>query len=226
MNKYDLKPILLAARTDVLSDPEKFEYYIKMVPSERKEKIDKYRRNEDKYMSLAAFVLLQMALDESGIDVKDINIFYGENEKPYLKGIDLYFNLSHSDNVAVCVLSKYETGCDVEHADPDRMMIAKRKFCKEEYEMLLSIEDETAQNKLFSRIWTVKESVLKTLGTGLTLPLNSFNVSFDTDEIHVVSDKITTNLYFKEYDIYDGFSLSCCSTDRCGLPENVRFIEL
>lgn len=58
--------------------------------------------------------LLKYALkDYANIDKYEI--VYNEYGKPYLKDIDIYFNISNSKNVSVCVISNREIGIDIQY---------------------------------------------------------------------------------------------------------------
>lgn len=47
-------------------------------------------------------------------NIYDYNVYYNEYGKPYLDN-GLYFNISHSKNVIVCVISDREVGIDIEY---------------------------------------------------------------------------------------------------------------
>ena len=42
------------------------------------------------------------------------DIFYNENRKPYVKNNPIYFNISHSGEYIVCVVSDKEIGVDIQ----------------------------------------------------------------------------------------------------------------
>jgi 4'-phosphopantetheinyl transferase len=80
----------------------------------------------------------------------------------------LYFNLSHSRNIALLALSM-----DTELGEPE---VAESNFSRTELAALSSLEGE-AWLKGFYHCWTRKEAILKAEGVGLTIPLDSFDVS-------------------------------------------------
>lgn len=85
---------------------------------------------------------------------------YGKNGKPYLKNDELFFNLSHSDNLSVCAISDVEIGVDCERVAPAKPHVLERIFNE--------LERETAKSdKAFTEIWTKKESVVKYYGGSL-----------------------------------------------------------
>lgn len=104
--------------------------------------------------------------------------------KPALSQGGLVFNLSHSQDLALCaVASAGEIGIDIESFRPaysaERLVIARRFFHPAEYQFLNMITD-AAQNAAFLRCWTRKEAYIKAKGLGLSLPLNQFHISCAT----------------------------------------------
>ena len=83
--------------------------------------------------------------------------------------------ISHSGNMALCAVSDEEVGCDIELPRGFDPNLARRFFHPTEQEWLFS-QPEAEQSTAFFRLWTCKESFLKALGLGLSLPLDSFAV--------------------------------------------------
>jgi len=107
----------------------------------------------------------------------------GPYGKPALRdtnGADqLHFNLSRSDGVGVVAIGlAEELGIDVERIRPfdDALAIAERMFGPEEHRALRALPEE-AQPAAFFRYWTRKEAVVKSLGRGLSHPLDAFGLS-------------------------------------------------
>jgi len=114
--------------------------------------------------------LLQRALNERGIH--DLAFSFGSHGKPYLANHkDIFFNLSHAGERAMCVLSDVEVGCDVEKVRKGKTAIAERFFHKDELRMLASLPNEDEKDELFFRFWTLKESLIKASGDGFFLPM-------------------------------------------------------
>lgn len=90
--------------------------------------------------------------------------------KPTLKKFpDIHFNLSHSEEVALCVIAKHPVGIDVEHVDKkiNYLDIAQRFFSQSEYDDLSTINDAEKLSFEFFRVWTQKECYLKSQGRGI-----------------------------------------------------------
>lgn len=101
------------------------------------------------------------------------------------------FNLSRSADLGIVAIQLNEDlGVDVEQVRPftDALAIAKRMFAAEEYQALSSLP-ETEQLEGFFRYWTRKEAVVKSVGRGLTHPLDGFVLSPDSGEERVVVER-------------------------------------
>lgn len=116
---------------------------------------------------------------------------YGPNEKPYLAdpaglrgGGELFFNLSNSEELAVIAIATgTELGADVERLRPmpDALTISERFFSAAERRVLAAVP-EAQRDRAFFNCWTRKEAYLKAVGTGITVPLDRFDVTLGPDE--------------------------------------------
>jgi 4'-phosphopantetheinyl transferase len=94
----------------------------------------------------------------------------------------LHFNLSHSGDFAVlAVSSTFDLGVDIEEMRPVEEPVADRFFSPAEADNLRCISNEHSV-RAFYRCWTSKEAFVKAHGAGLSLPLDSFDVSVDPDQ--------------------------------------------
>ena len=103
---------------------------------------------------------------------------YGQFRKPMLRD-GPWFNLSHSGPVALYAFtSTGEIGIDVEldNGDFTRERIAERFFSPAEVSVLRSLPPEL-QPRAFLTCWTRKEAFIKARGDGLSLALDSFDVT-------------------------------------------------
>jgi 4'-phosphopantetheinyl transferase len=104
--------------------------------------------------------------------------------KPALPGTRLRFNLSHSHGVALYAFAEgREVGCDIERSDPRFAAehIPERLFSAREARALRALPARS-QTEAFFRGWTRKEAYLKARGLGLSMPLDSFDVSLAPGE--------------------------------------------
>jgi 4'-phosphopantetheinyl transferase len=107
---------------------------------------------------------------------------YGTHGKPCLaRGQTvppLFFNASHSDDVAVYAIAAVDLlGIDVERirAISDLDSIADRFFSPREQTALARLQGD-AKTEAFFHCWTRKEAILKAVGAGLSLPLDTLDV--------------------------------------------------
>ena len=111
-------------------------------------------------------------------DPQTFSVSNRDTGKPFVPGLGLEFNLSHSHGIVAYAFTAGATvGIDVERVRqwPDAEDLAIRFFSRDEQ---AALADEPA-NKLadaFFRCWTRKEALVKALGAGLSMPLDSFSV--------------------------------------------------
>jgi 4'-phosphopantetheinyl transferase len=144
----------------------------------------RYRFEKDRMMFLFARTLLRQLLGAYlRLNPEQVEFHYTNFGKPYLASTDqrqqFEFNLSHSGEIVlIAVTPDAPIGVDVEkiHDLPNLDLIAARFFS---YGEQLDLNKLSGQEKVsaFYHCWTRKESVIKACGEGLSLPLDSFQVS-------------------------------------------------
>lgn len=117
------------------------------------------------------------------VPAKRLAFDYNAFGKPRLAGAGeppLHFNLSHSAGVAVlAVCDHYQIGIDIERVAPFKEDLAGTFFSAAERRALRCVPPD-AYLDAFYRCWTRKEAFVKAHGAGLSLPLDSFDVSIGT----------------------------------------------
>lgn len=208
MADESLKTVLYAASVAPLAEEKRYQAAYDAASPERKARADRYRREEDRRLSLGAELLLRHALRQEGI--KELPpILRDAGGKPRFADCPWRFSLSHSGELALCALSPCEVGCDAEQITQADLAVAGRYFRREEYEDLLS-RSPAEQNRLFFRYWTLKESFLKATGRGLSLPLDSFRVLPDSpSRVTEIADG--ENYRFAEFDTVAGYQIAVCT---------------
>lgn len=99
--------------------------------------------------------------------------------KPSLPGHEIEFNLSHSGSYALVAVSRqHRLGVDLEliRNDVEIESLATRFFSPTEVTELMALPLEQRPLGFFN-CWTRKEAYIKAQGLGLSLPLDSFDVS-------------------------------------------------
>jgi 4'-phosphopantetheinyl transferase len=140
---------------------------------------DRYRFERDRSRYIVGRATLRLLLARY-LDAapNELEFGYGEFDKPYLDG-GPSFNLSHSGAVALYAFAAAgELGVDVELDDADlsRELIAERFFSPAEVSVLRSLP-AGVQRRAFLTCWTRKEAFIKARGDGLSLALDSFDVT-------------------------------------------------
>lgn len=149
---------------------------LKIVPEFRKQQALRYSHLFGQWTTLKTWELL-MELVPGPTD----SVYYGPNGKPYLTNSP-FFSISHCKTaVAVAVDSEREIGIDIEsirHADE-----ALIRYTMNEEEQAL-IHKAQEPDRMFTRLWTQKEAVIKARGTGLVdeLPLVLSSLSTEDKE--------------------------------------------
>lgn len=194
---------------------------------EKQERIKKLAKPDDVKRVLFADILLRSVLKYE-LRISNEKIEYENNEygKPFLKGdYGLYFNLSHAGDWVVCAIDNEPLGIDIEKIYPVGLEIAARFFSDEEYKMLMAKPVEE-QQPFFFDLWTLKESYIKAIGKGLTLPLDSFTISFlDNGEITVKSEGKFTNWSLKQYNFDPEYKMSVCATHKA-FPDQIAIKKI
>jgi len=131
-----------------------------------------------------------------GIEPDRVGFVYGRQGKPSLgerhlpaDGLGLRFNVSHSGTLALYgFVQCHEIGVDIERFRglSDMMSIARRSFAPGEYACLKAAAQSQRQALFFS-CWTRKEAYIKAVGDGLSLSLDSFEVTMsETDPARII----------------------------------------
>lgn len=142
---------------------------------------------------LAGEALVRRFLREQGLgDHHEIQ--KGEKGKPFIAGINVHFNVSHSGDHVVAAFSDRRVGIDIERRGRVRLEIAARFFHPGEVAALLATREEERASAL-ADYWAIKESFLKYLGTGLTRPLSTFRVKMEKTDILLYDREVRLSLH-------------------------------
>jgi len=142
----------------------------------------RFERDRSRFV-VAHGVLRALLATTCGVPPQHVRLSFGPYGKPALDPIHgqgtLQFNLTHSHDLALVALTRgRELGIDVEYCRPmpDAELIAARFFSPAEQTALHELPD-AARIRGFYTCWTRKEAYIKARGEGLSLPLDSFDVS-------------------------------------------------
>lgn len=193
---------------------EQSQAFYQILPESRQTRIDKLKEPGRALKQTLSSAFLQYGLSiELEVPMEDISYELSEFGKPELlvKGkreTRIEFNLSHSGKYVVLAVSDKKVGIDVERTKKDRISVAKRCFCKEEYEDILLVKEGPDRNRCFQQYWTMKEAYVKWTGKGLVLPLNSFLIRRRENDTSYIEGK---DIYLQTLDADRGYVISVCS---------------
>lgn len=148
-------------------------------------KANRFVFDRHRFRYIRARAALRMLLAQHlQIAPEDVPLSAAPGGKPFLAHPDasLYFNVSHSSDLALVAITKSgEVGVDLEAVRPhpdDWVALARRYFAIEE---VAALERYTTTERVqaFFRGWTRKEAIVKLLGDGLRMPLDRFIVPLD-----------------------------------------------
>ncbi|MGN0642148.1 MAG: 4'-phosphopantetheinyl transferase family protein [Huintestinicola sp.] len=144
-----------------------------------------------------------------GIIADESSIERSEKGKPFLKNTPVCFSVSHTDGLAVCLISTKPCGADCEYIRKYNERVARR--CLTESERTAAEKDPRLSDQYFTAFWTLKEAYVKALGVGIGYGLK--NISFDLcgDKIISAEDKFTFVQYRTEKsESVGGYIVSVC----------------
>lgn len=144
----------------------------------------RFRHGADAVRHMAGRALVRRVLGAAAPQKCTAEFSLNSYGKPYCTGSGLHFSISHSGSMVWAAFCREApVGIDVEKQIPlpslaDLADLATQLHPHEAQAIdCFSPEERTAA---FYRCWTRKEAVLKALGKGLSLPLNSFQVRVDS----------------------------------------------
>lgn len=163
-----------------------YSFWYSYLHKAKKNRVDSYRNQSDKYRSVCAHMLALKGISEyTNLSPEEIIIAEDQNGKPYCKNADIFFSLSHADNMVVCAVSDKPIGIDIEKIRTVNMATAKRICTKRELEHVFGhapddedfkkCEDKEILTR-FYEIWVKKEAFGKKEGTGIAYNMKKVDV--------------------------------------------------
>lgn len=203
-----------------------FNHLMSFLPEEKQDTIKKFRRAEDAQSSLLADILVRTVIcSKLSICNQDIVFYKNRFGKPFLSNSrDFQFNITHSGEWVICAVHHLPVGIDVEKIQPVDFNIAKRFFSNEEFVDLISL-DSSLRLPYFYELWTLKESYIKAVGKGLSIPLDSFSFRIKDQCIEFTTQEGQKEYFFKQYSIDSFYKMAVCSKFK-EFPEQVQIREI
>ena len=136
------------------------------ISEQRREQAVKFKHELGQRLCVLAYQLLKQGLIEVyGIEENPV-FEYNEHGKPSIIGHpEICFNLSHCKEAAICAISDQPVGADVESVRSFNESLVRYTMNEDEIRQIESSEDQAVA---FIRLWTMKESAMKLIGTGIS----------------------------------------------------------
>lgn len=203
----DIRPLL---------DETCYQEYYEHMPKFRQKKADALKLVQGKAQSIGVWYLYEQMKKEYGIQK------------------DAAYNLSHSGEYVLCSVHegkdpKIRVGCDIEEIGICNMKIARRFFCRSEYEKIDSETNEERRRELFFRYWVLKESFIKATREGMAMGLDTFEIALGGNGNPSVllerPSRYREPFYYMESATEDQkYRIAVCSTDE-EIDPKIRVME-
>ena len=185
----------------------------------RLERLRRIKPDRQRALSFSAELLLIEALKTLEPPDLPLDIYTLEGGKPALRHGPC-FSLSHSGDYAVCALSKQPVGVDLQKRQTVKAGLLRLFYTPKQERLFRErygiggcgmLEGEALD--AFLREWTVKESYMKMIGTGMKIGFD--RICTDPGKKRVtLAEKEGVFALFREYKAPEGYFLSVCT------PEN------
>ena len=154
-----------------------------------------------------------------------------EYGKPFLtnpRAAGLHFNLSHSKDIALLAVTRErEVGIDIEFMRPDfaTKEVADHFFSSAEVATLAGVE-RRLKTRAFFNCWTRKEAYIKARGEGLSLALDSFDVSLKPGQPAALLNTRLDSADVSRWSLHELFPVAgyaaAVAVERCASPPRMR----
>ena len=135
-------------------------------------------------------------------DLRESDLKTNDNGKLFVEN-GLEFNVSHSGSYVVLVADSQLVGVDIEKIRERHFQVASKVFTAEE---ITWMNDDVLHR--FFILWTQKESLVKAVGCGITVPLDSISVMPFQEGKPIVYNG---SQWFCKSVEYEGYMLSVCA---------------
>lgn len=178
--KYDIRD---------LTDAEYNRWY-SLMSDDKQQRVDRFRFEDDRKRTVAGEMLARKAIAEwCGVTTESITFGKQEHGKPYVEGLAVEFNISHSGNIVVCAVDDKPVGIDIEKIRPINLSVTKH-ICTDDEICYLFGHAPTEQNfryitdieilARFFELWTKKEAYGKCVGVGVSYEVDESNYNIKT----------------------------------------------
>ena len=175
----------------------------------RKKKYDTINNHLGKLQVIANTYLLNECLNELGLKEKDMEYIVEKNGKlRFANAENVHFNLSHSKNMSLAVVSDEPVGCDIQFVDKVNEKLYDIVLSAEEKKIVIGSSDysvgaklashktvwasSTSPSERFYEFWAMKEAIIKKDGSGLRNRLTDVhNDNVYIEKIVIINNDVT-----------------------------------
>lgn len=147
---------------------------LQFLPESRRIRALRYRRAIDRWNCVITYLMLIYGLREC-FDITSFELAFGEYGKPYLLEYPhVHFNISHCDAGCAVAVADCPVGVDIQDVRPFSWDVARHVCCERE---LAELKESTDQEKLFTKMWAMKESWAKMVGAGIAYGMQAVDTT-------------------------------------------------
>ena len=188
----------------------------------RKKKYEAMNNHQGKLQVIANTYLLNKCLNELNLNEKDMDYAIEKNGKlKFTNALDIHFNLSHSKNMSLAVVSDKPVGCDIQLIDKVDEKLYDLVLSEEEKKYVVGASTASPQSvgddillhpvggeckfrrgeclqsptEKFYEFWAMKEAIIKKDGSGLRDRLTDVH----DDNIYIEKRFLKNNEIVEEY---------------------------
>jgi len=164
-----------------IQDPTQLKRFVQWLSPDERAQHGRFHFDKHRHTYLISHALVRGALSRM-TEVEPAQFSFTTNAygKPFIatptQHQSLHFNLSHTEGLAAVAISRQtELGVDVENIQRQDMTqeIAEQFFASEECQAVAQASEAERTIKMLE-FWTLKESYIKAVGSGLSIALDSF----------------------------------------------------
>lgn len=192
---------------------DEFEMYLKTVSLSRLVNISRYKKKADKLRSVMSEILIRRAYYEYTSKELTKEIKFNEYGKPYIDDSEFFFNISHSGDYVLIAYGDSEVGVDIQKCVDIPKLMQSLIFLPDELTYINSLPSNSRKEPLV-QLWTMKESYLKYLGTGLTKEMNTFIINMKDGSVMDIGGELLPRIHIKSFPVFEDYYVSICSEAR------------
>jgi len=145
------------------------------MPLAFQQKVLRYKKWENQQAAILGRVLLNTLIKTYDLNLSLEALLYTAHQKPYFENNKIFFNISHTEDIVTCTITDVnDIGIDIEKLNAIDVYPLKNMLTKNEWKYVNSSDNPSDH---FISLWTKKEAIIKALGHGLSVPLDSFELS-------------------------------------------------